>query len=511
MKIYLFPAFLLLYTNLSAQEIKFSDVKVKVPVLDLKECAIRVGESGKTWTYSKKLALGQVAEWPSNKAASFIRSTSGPCHITIYNKENFKGRRVTLGSNLNGRIRAGLDGIRYKDSGGGETWRIRSIKIKRVDTTCRLRIGGNGIRMDYYVGNIPSVPAMDRISWFLGGDGSAKIWNDVSFGLNDKNNRFKALHPSGQRSGSYDPGFRVRSIKIHKESGKCPSYAKDRGRCLPQTILKRSIYSVRGKQDLDEDGLVDAFENQLATAFRPIYVNHSTENATRVNAYTTVTGKSVIEPVTIFQVHPVKPGEIVIRFMKLFLWDRQDTWTCPGHKGDSQAHEIYLLTTPLGGDSLYGRFWYLYKTTDGIENDLRWQKGDGSIRGVTFEKWPGERNVAGTANHEVIYFTKGKHHEYADGGWSGQTDKRCGYVKAHIDSRGQLHNPSLPKRIAIIRSPRGKGDRFDFNNVGRGKSTKDRKFRFFDDLTPFGFPGKRVWSGKIFYTTKAGPVNRRFE
>jgi hypothetical protein len=255
-------------------------------------------------------------------------------------------------------------------------------------------------------------------------------------------------------------------------------------------------------EDQDRDELVDELENELATAFRPIYVNHSTEDATRVDAYTTVTGESVIEPVTVFQVHPVRDGEIIIQFMKLWLWDVYDSFWCGGHKGDSQRHEVYLKTAPSDDPSRHNTFWYIYKTTGGIESDLKWETEDGSIRGASFERLPGDSSSV-PANHLVVYFTKGKHHEYADQGWSGQTDKDCSTINAYINGRGELHDPPLPKRAAIIRSARGTGDRFDFTNVG------SREFPHFNDLEPYGFPGESFWDGGHFYD--AGAADRGFE
>lgn len=473
------------------------------------ECVIKIGDAGKTYTYTKRLEPGQSAEWAAvSQASSFIRSTSGPCRFEVFNNTNFRGHSVILGSNLSSRIRAGLDGIVRKDSGGGDTWRIRSIKMTRVVTDCTLSLGGDGVRMDYYGGNYETLPAMDRIGSFSGGDCQARIWNGVSYGVNDPHNRFKALHPVPHRPNAYDPGFRVRSMKIWDELGRCPAIASDYGRCLPQIVLPRSIYALLSDDDdQDKDGLVDRLENDLAHAFRPIYVNHSTENATRVNVYEAVTGEKVMEPVTAYQVEPVRDGEIVIRFMKLWRHDRYDSVLCGGHEGDSQLNTIYLKTYDDRSAPEYGRFWYAYKTTGGCESDLRWEKGDGSIRGVSFEKWKNESVPSNTANHLVIYFTKGKHHEYADGGWSGQADKNCPTIKAYINSRGEKSNPPLPKRIAVIRSPAGKGDRFDYNNVGNRAHNNG----YLNDLGPLGFAGHHFWSGRHFYSEKAVAPCRDFK
>ena len=99
----------------------------------LKTCTIVLGGGGKSQTISPSFS-GTSGNYTVNtsKAWDFVRSTSGDCTFTIYNDANQRGRYVTLGTNLDKRIRAGEDGIRYKDDGGGDTWRVRSVKIKHV-------------------------------------------------------------------------------------------------------------------------------------------------------------------------------------------------------------------------------------------------------------------------------------------------------------------------------------------------------------------------------------------
>ena len=188
--------------------------------------------------------------------------------------------------------------------------------------------------------------------------------------------------------------------------------------------------------------------------------------------------------------------------MRLWLWDKYDSTICGTHKGDTQRHQIYLKTAPPDDTTRYGNLWYIYRSEGGIEHELDWEMGQGSIRGVSFEHLPGDTS-SNPANHLIIYFTKGKHHEYADQGWSGQNDKLCFQITAHIDGRGNLHVPSFPKRAATVRSPRGAGDRFDYTNVG------SRDVPFFSDLEPYGFPGESFWNSGDFY--EAEPADRGFE
>lgn len=121
-------------------------------------CQIVLGESGNSWTYSSAQT--------SVPAASFIRSTSTGCMWEVFNHSNYVGPMVIIGAYLTERIRAGTDGVEKKDSGGGDTWRIRSIRP--IPTFgCSIRIGGNGIRMTYDVASaIPAMPGMDKIDWY---------------------------------------------------------------------------------------------------------------------------------------------------------------------------------------------------------------------------------------------------------------------------------------------------------------------------------------------------------
>ncbi len=85
-------------------------------------CQIVVGGGGKSEYIDVYLNPNGQYIKNTKKAWDFIRKTTGPCKFTIYNGKNLGGKHVTLGTDLHKRIRAGLDGVRYKDSGGGDTW-----------------------------------------------------------------------------------------------------------------------------------------------------------------------------------------------------------------------------------------------------------------------------------------------------------------------------------------------------------------------------------------------------
>ena len=565
-------------------------------------CSISVGGGGETETIN--LYENEPSVLLRNTSANwdFIRETTGPCHFVVYNHAEGEGKYVNLGTNLDVRIRAGEDGVRYKDDGGGDTWKIRSVKIVKFfnNLDCILSIGGGGVRMNYYPGSYPKTPAMDRLSYLVGGNCDAKIWNGIAYGANDSDNRFKALHSNartveeGRTRSVYDPGFRVRSLIItHWGNQHCnsssPNY--DFGRCLPITTLERSIYDTThaNYRDLDGDGLDDEMEDMLANAFRPIVVNHSTEDATRTNVYTTVDGDSVIEPVTAFQVRRSKydSNAITLAFMKIWREDK-GVLGCSGHDGDTQSTTLQLMTT---NDSNHGKTWWLYSTSAspdsiktnteetlnselsttleysndnhvsesiieqetrerrelaeqnlvydfydnsdlelsesvrGVElsaaekdaditqlsqsragagSEFSWTQGSVAIRAPYFEKLANSNETI--PMHPVIHLTKGKHHEYQDGGWAGQRDLVCTLTNAWINSRGEQANPPLPKRALNLRSPNGHGDAFNYNNVG----SRDHYTGFMNSLTPFGFSGKMIWKDECFYSSDCNAPNRVF-
>ena len=81
----------------------------------LNTCTIVLGGGGKSQTISPSFDSSSGSYTVNtSKAWDFVRSTSGDCTFTIYNDANQGGRYVTLGTDLDMRIRAGEDGIRYK-------------------------------------------------------------------------------------------------------------------------------------------------------------------------------------------------------------------------------------------------------------------------------------------------------------------------------------------------------------------------------------------------------------
>ena len=349
-------------------------------------CTIVVGGGGHSQEITHTFSSMDSYSVNTCKAWEFIRSTSGNCHFTIYNQSDLVGEHVTLGTGLQARIRAGENGIRYKDDGGENIWKIRSIKIEpALSTACYVNIGGNGIRMNYFPGEYEHIPAMDKLTYFVGGNCTGQIWNDSMFGVNDAHNRFNSIHTNttsaqeGKTLSVFSPNFRVRSMKIYDwKSINCTSITsenKDFGRCLPYTILDDNIFTDDAARDLDQDGLVDYYEDILADEFRPVVLNDSDENATKENAYIDIMGNTVIEPVTIFQVRKEGSNSDLVRIVYMQLWwmDIQRSFFCSGHFGDTQQGSVILRTLPSEYGQLSGKFWYIYATaSDGslITSDM---------------------------------------------------------------------------------------------------------------------------------------------
>jgi hypothetical protein len=169
------------------------------------QCRIVLGDDGASSTIVANLDTnGPTSQgFSSVTASSFIRSTTGSCHFQIFNGSNFTGSQVTLGTNLNTRIRAGLDGVSRKDDGGGSTWRVRSVIVTLIlPPACTLTAGQtNGVRMDYFT-RASAVPAMNRV-YALSGVGvcTADVHSNVNFGPTPMDTFTEFSNPAGRSFG----------------------------------------------------------------------------------------------------------------------------------------------------------------------------------------------------------------------------------------------------------------------------------------------------------------------
>ena len=209
-------------------------------------CSITLGENGKSHTYIIWFALDPVSNSiddgvisysqggmtmirstdstesilnvPSDfRPSRFVRETKGDCVFQIFNSTNLKGRNVFIGTDLSKRIRAGIGGV----TGAGATWKVRSLRVThwpraQYNWNCKIRLGGDGIRMTFPAGNFPRVPGMNRVSYVTG----------YPWGPNDSVCKAQMYNHAGYESPlrikqgpyypskAYDPGFRIRSIKL---------------------------------------------------------------------------------------------------------------------------------------------------------------------------------------------------------------------------------------------------------------------------------------------------------
>jgi hypothetical protein len=98
------------------------------------ECGIVLGNKG---TSSPIFKMQNDVRTQINNIGSpweFIRKTYGPCSFTVYNENNFMGRKARYGTDIHTRIRTGATSSQNK---GG--WKTRSLVIRPAqDTSCKI-------------------------------------------------------------------------------------------------------------------------------------------------------------------------------------------------------------------------------------------------------------------------------------------------------------------------------------------------------------------------------------
>lgn len=224
---------------------------------------------------------------------------------------------------------------------------------------------------------------------------------------------------------------------------------------LALVVLQAALLS--GIGDLDQDGLSDAAEGELAESFRPKLVFDSTENALRSG-----------EPVTLYQVRPVKTAPLTIRltYLNLWAWDGgygRRSWCKDSHVGDSQDVGVTVVSDD-GGKS--------FRPVEVRNGAFTWPAKSGKM------EWEG--------SHPVIYFSHGKHHQFFDTSYDGRpapyTQWGC---RETIDGKG-------PAFLSVLRA-----------NAGEPESHPSPPFA--GDLAAFGFPGSHAWSTQPFLGPAASP------
>ncbi len=277
--------------------------------------------------------------------------------------------------------------------------------------------------------------------------------------------------------------------------------------------LPDSIYwtlSDDASLDRDGDGLKDGHENRLADAWRPHFIFDEGENADQhcstvsevVDVPCAVVGgvpvigdvcegvvkqtvKKIackqnvkasslrdIEPVTIFQVRPIKgdawPRRIVVKYAFLYRLDggfRGSNECTDYHYGDTESGHIDLISD----DGVLWRLDKLDLWRDGVAFDaIEWTAPRDTFSGQMPQR-PSPK----------IYASAGKHHQYPSGqvceDYPGFCDDDCG---------GGV------QRVANL-TPNG-----TFDNIGEFQAHPGDagiNAPFVSDLAPLGFPGERVW------------------
>ncbi len=222
-------------------------------------------------------------------------------------------------------------------------------------------------------------------------------------------------------------------------------------------LLNRMLL-VPAAEDLDQDGLADAAEAELASLARPYFVFSSQENALRPG-----------EPKTLFQVRPAgcsgprsrcEGKDLIVNVTYLNLWQRDGgygkiSWCGDRHIGDDQALNVRLASSDDGNT---------FRIV-AVENwDYVWPTKSGAVR---FHQ----------GTHPEIVFSAGKHHQFFDTSMHGRASSYTKWgCKETLDENG-------PKFMSVLKG-----------NVGE----PEHRAGFVDDLTAIGFPGESAWSRKPF-------------
>lgn len=222
--------------------------------------------------------------------------------------------------------------------------------------------------------------------------------------------------------------------------------------------LTRQLLIVPASEDLDQDGLADAAELELARRARPYHVFSSRENALRPG-----------EPGTLFQVRPSgcsgprsrcggKDLTVTVKYLNLWQMDGgygKNSWCGDKHKGDNQALSVDLVSSDDG------RTFRIAAVNNGA---FVWPTKSGAVR---FKN----------GTHPEIYYSAGKHHQFFDALFHGRAAPYTSWgCKETLDANG-------PKFLSSLKG-----------NVGE----PERRAGFVDDLSAFGFPGESAWGTKPF-------------
>lgn len=206
------------------------------------ECSIQFGGGGKdSAVYS--LENGKATKSDNlGSAWSFIRSAKGPCRFTLFNKKNYKGRKVQYGG-IGYKQRVGAkDG---EDNGG---WKVRSITIEPLASNCRIKLRtyegfslkiaqGRVVSKEHY--NYFGPSSFSHISAVSGvretsGDSSCR------YTLYNENNFSGRQITIGKVNKSFRGDWRIRSMKITNKVNNATKVVpgKTRESVKPRRVVK---------------------------------------------------------------------------------------------------------------------------------------------------------------------------------------------------------------------------------------------------------------------------------
>ena len=180
------------------------------------ECGIVFGGGGKN---SSVIKLKNSRTTKINDIGgpwSFIRKTYGPCSFMLYNKNNFKGKKVNYGSSMGSTYR-----VAARDGNNKGGWKVRSVKITQHKNVCKIKlkaiskgsmlgtVRSNRTQVFYGPSRISNISAWSVISSVSAGKNcSYTIYNGT-----DYDGRFIKVK---KLKKGLRPGWRIRSIEINQ-------------------------------------------------------------------------------------------------------------------------------------------------------------------------------------------------------------------------------------------------------------------------------------------------------
>lgn len=406
------------------------------------ECGIRLGHDDETTVVSADLAMDgwEIVESLATEvtdAWSTVLKTWGPCHFTLYESRERRGRSLTLGTALDHAVRIGRFGFRHGVD-PADTWQARSLLIERPieheAERCEIRLGADGTAVSYF-GDADRIPALDRVVSTRGANCRFTLHDAVELSPV----RYQYLFP-GIR-GAMGTRFPVDSLAVEslpQEEGPC--FTADSGlpdvtdgRCLPAD--SPMLLPADGGGDGDEDGIGDALEDWLAETFRPVLRNDSRNNTSA-------------DAVALYEVRAgEQPDTLVIA--GYLLWERDGGYVdslagCAGdtHRGDVLAMEIVVRAV-----TEWGVTWYypirvvFWERRDGNAMPGAWTDGrpmdEDRNTGVSFE-----------GTHPELFVSGGKHHPFVDTSFdekdSPYSDWGCNDA---VDGRGPVGEVAVSHEV----------------------------------------------------------------